>query len=297
MVAVFPVGFGEDWLKLVISKICLEGIHFPQLFMELHCIDNSETEKEINPSEDPFLIEHAYLLNVVSEILSERLNEIMVPKDLPLSVVSIFQKSAKAIDFSHRGQSGLPTGSAVVDVLGYSLTILRDICTLNGRAGMDENLVDVVDTLVSSGLVELLLGLLRDLEPPEIIRKARKQSENQEASSSYSSKLCPYIGFRRDIVAVIGNCAYQRKHVQDEIREKNVILLLLQQCVTDGGNPYLREWGMWCMRNLLEGNSDNKQAVAELELQGSVDMPELSGLGLRVEVDQKTGRAKLVNVS
>ena len=51
------------------------------------------------------------------------------------------------------------------------------------------------------------------------------------------------------------------------------------------------------MRNLLEGNSENQQAVAELELQGSVDMPELAGLGLKVEVDQNTRRAKLVNIS
>ena len=37
--------------------------------------------------------------------------------------------------------------------------------------------------------------------------------------------------------------------------------------------------------------------VAELELQGSVDVPEIAGLGLRLEVDEKTRRAKLVNVS
>jgi ataxin-10 len=51
------------------------------------------------------------------------------------------------------------------------------------------------------------------------------------------------------------------------------------------------------VRNLLEWNTENQQAVAELELQGSVDVPELAGLGLRVEVDPNTHRAKLVNVS
>jgi ataxin-10 len=61
--------------------------------------------------------------------------------------------------------------------------------------------------------------------------------------------------------------------------------------------PFLREWGIWCVRNLLEWNTENQQAVAELELQGSVDVPELAGLGLRVEVDPNTHRAKLVNVS
>ena len=137
--------------------------------------------------------------------------------------------------------------------------------------------------------------MLQDLEAPTIIKKAVKQGENQEGTTS-SLKVCPYKGFRRDIVAVIGNCAYHRKHVQDEIRDKNGILLLLQQCVTDEDNPFLREWGIWSVRNLLETNAENQRLVAEMELQGSVDVPELAGLGLRVEVDQKTRRAKLVNV-
>lgn len=81
------------------------------------------------------------------------------------------------------------------------------------------------------------------------------------------------------------------------MRERNGILLLLQQCVIDEDNPFLREWGIWAVRNLLEGNAENQRVVAELEVQGSVDVPEITGLGLRVEVDQITRRAKLVNLS
>jgi len=91
-----------------------------------------------------------------------------------------------------------PTGSAVIDVLGYSLAMLRDICATNGGVGIDEDLVDVVDTLFSSGLLDLLLCLLRELGPPAKIRKALRQADNQEATTSYFPKLCPYKGFRRD---------------------------------------------------------------------------------------------------
>ncbi|KAL9359877.1 hypothetical protein Peur_048000 [Populus x canadensis] len=35
---------------------------------------------------------------------------------------------------------------------------------------------------------------------------------------------------------------------------------------------------MWLTRNLLHGNCKNKLAAAELELRGSVDLPELAGL-------------------
>ncbi|PNX63759.1 ataxin-10, partial [Trifolium pratense] len=64
-------------------------------------------------------------------------------------------------------------------------------------------------------------------------------------------------------------------------------------CVTDEDNPYLREWGIWCVRNILEGNEENQKVVAELQLQGSADdVPEISALGLQVDIDPKTRRAK-----
>ena len=52
------------------------------------------------------------------------------------------------------------------------------------------------------------------------------------------------------------NCAFLRMAVKDKIRQMNRILLFLQQYVTDEDNPFLREWGIWCMRNLLEGNEE-----------------------------------------
>ena len=52
------------------------------------------------------------------------------------------------------------------------------------------------------------------------------------------------------------NNAFQRMAVKDKIRQMNGILLILQQCVADKDNSFLREWGIWCMRNLLEGNEE-----------------------------------------
>lgn len=244
-----------------------------------------------------FSTEQNCLLRIISEILNERLNEITVPNDFALYVFGVFKNSVRVLNYATRGRSGLPTGSIEINVLGYSLTILRDICAQGTLRGSAEDTMDVVDVLLSYGLIELLLCLLRDLEPPAIIRKSINQAEDRDGSSSSTLKPCPYKGFRRDIVGVIGNCLYGRKVVQDEIRRKDGLLLLLQQCVTDEDNPYLREWGIWCVRNLLEGNQENQQAVAELELQGSVDVPDLARLGLRVEMNPETGRPKLVNIS
>lgn len=296
---VLPVGFGEDWLKLLLSRIFLEQLRSAPLFSELLLVGlNTAKVEDVEVGDTFFSPEQAFLLRVLSEILNERLEEINVPSEFALFVFEIFKSSIGVISSGSSTKSGLPTGSAAIDVLGYSLTILRDICARESPGDSVKGLVDAVNTLLSSGIVELLLCLLRDLEPPTMIKKAMNQGENQEGPiSSCSSKPCPYKGFRRDIVAVIGNCAYRRKHVQDEIRQKNGILLLLQQCVIDEDNPFLREWGIWSVRNLLEGNEENQRVVAELELQGSVDTPEISGLGLKVEVDPNTRRAKLVNIS
>ncbi|KAJ1426814.1 Reverse transcriptase zinc-binding domain [Sesbania bispinosa] len=288
-------GFDEDWIKLLLSRICLDESQLPVLFPKLRFVNVPEVE-DTESKDDQFSSEQAFLLQILSEILNERIRDITVSKDVALFVFGIFKKSIGVLDHAVKGKCGLPSGSAAVDVLGYSLTILRDICAQDSVRDKTPDANDVVDVLLSYGLIELLLSLLGDLEPPAIIRKGIKQFENQDGASC-SSKPCPYKGFRRDIVALIGNCVYRRKHAQDEIRHRNGILLLLQQCVTDEDNPFLREWSIWSVRNMLEGNEENQKVVAELELQGSADVPEISALGLRVEVDQRTRRAKLVNVS
>ncbi|KAK8944232.1 hypothetical protein KSP39_PZI008481 [Platanthera zijinensis] len=170
--------------------------------------------------------------------------------------------------------------------------ILRDVC-----AWEDPSLAAPVDSLISSGLVELVLCFLEELEPPSILRRSLGNNTIGEVTISDVKKVCPYRGFRRDVVSVIGNCLYGRKQVQDEIRKWNAIPLLLQQCVTDDDSPFQREWGLLTVRNLLEGNEENQLYVAELQLQDSFNTPEISGLGLKVEVDKNTGRVKLVNIS
>lgn len=184
--------------------------------------------------------------------------------------------------------SALPTRLPATDVLGYSLTILRDVCAWEDpELGTEAHLVD---SLLSSGLLEFTLTALGELGPPSVVRKSGP------SATAGPAKACPYEGFRRDIVSVIANCLHRRKRAQDEVRERSGIFLLMQQCVVDDGNPFLREWGLLAIRNLLEGNAENQREVSELQLQGPVDTPEITGLGLKVEVDEKSGRAKLVNI-
>ncbi|CAN0913918.1 atxn10, partial [Linum grandiflorum] len=283
------VGFQEDWLKLVFSRICLDENLFHSLFPRLYNVGDTKSKAVLVENGINFSAEQAYLLQILSDILSDRMKELTVSSEFALCVLQIFKNSTFVLlEHVPPQKSGLPTGSTSIDVLGYSLTVLKYICAI----GFVDGVQDVVSELLSNGLLDMLLAILRDLEPPMTIRKAMRSNE---ASMSFAGKPCPYVGFRRDVVGVIGNCSFKRKSVQEEIRRDDGILLLLQQCVTDDDNPFLREWGIWAVRNLLEGNAENQEAVAGLEIQGTVQMPELEGLGLKVEVDQKSGRARLVN--
>ncbi|CAA0836051.1 ARM repeat superfamily protein [Striga hermonthica] len=291
---VTKAGFRQDWVKLLLSRICIEEPCFPSIFSKLSRVAEAVNSSEVNS----FGPEKEFLLRILSDILNERVGDIVVSGDFSLCIFEIFKSALGVVDFSKRGNSSIPTGSTDIDVMGFTLSILKDITACNKKVTKEDEKEDNVDKLVAAGLVKFLLDVLRGLEPPTTIRKATINSDDaRNETTSRDYKYCPYRGFRRDIVAVIGNCSYRKKHVQDEVREQCGILLLLQQCVTDEENPFLREWGIFSMRNILEGNIENQRLVTDLELQQTVDSPEISKLGLRVEVDPTTRRPKLINTS
>ncbi|KAL8114617.1 hypothetical protein AgCh_021465 [Apium graveolens] len=189
------VGSGEDWFELLLSKICIEESNLSPFFSKLSLCDNTTLKIDL------FGPEQAFLLSSLSKILNEQISDISIFNDFALSILGIFTKAAGVVDFTSRGKSGLPTGFPNIDVFGYSLTILRDICACDYSEGKS---VDAVESLLSTGFLELLLDLLCDLEPPAIIRKAVRQGKLDEGTSSHSDKCCPYKGFRRDLVAVVG---------------------------------------------------------------------------------------------
>ncbi|KAI4367304.1 hypothetical protein MLD38_023055 [Melastoma candidum] len=146
-------------------------------------------------------------------------------------ILQLFQRSLGQVDFYSRSLSSLPTGSNATDVFGYTLLIPWDICAQDSIVGSGEGSEHALQTLLSHGLLDLLLSILRELEPPIVIQKSIDGAKDREAGTVGEQKLCPYRGFLRHIVAVIGNCVYGRKIVQDEVRQKNGLLLMLQQCV------------------------------------------------------------------
>ncbi|KAJ3690379.1 hypothetical protein LUZ61_019543 [Rhynchospora tenuis] len=293
-------GYQEEWLEWLLFKACVEEHRFPTLFLTLSSSDKSNTNFNISLTSllkpEFFNTQHAFLLDILSKCLTERPKEVTVSGKFALEILEILKTTYNIVDFTTQVNAAIPTGSPAIDLFGYSLLILRDICAWEDASSPETDKDSLVNLLLDEGLLDFVLSCLEELEPPAIVRKSMVKEDNS-SPVEIEKRACPYKGYRRDLVSVIGNLLHRRKRVQDTVREKQAIPLLLQQCVVDEENPYLREWGLLAVRNLLEGNEDNQKEVAELELKEPITPPEISGLGLKVEVDEATRRAKLVNIS
>jgi hypothetical protein len=103
-----------------------------------------------------------------------------------------------------------------------------------------------------------------------------------------------YHGYRTDLVAVLSNCLFGRKAVQDLLLELGAVELLLSCCQLDEAAPLAKEWALWGVRNLCEGNAQVQEYIRQLKVVDTVGSPELEQMGMRLQLDKRTGKMKLV---
>lgn len=63
----------------------------------------------------------------------------------------------------------------------------------------------------------------------------------------------------------------------------------------DDVSPMVREWGLWGVRNMCEGNEAVQRAVVELQPLAPWQSPELAQMGLQVQLDTASGKFSLVS--
>ncbi|CAL4126200.1 unnamed protein product, partial [Meganyctiphanes norvegica] len=78
----------------------------------------------------------------------------------------------------------------------------------------------------------------------------------------------PIFGFKSDLIRLIASLVYQNKVNQNQVREINGILLILESTQLDARNPLIKENAVFAMKNLLEGNAENQKAISRLQLRG-----------------------------
>ncbi|KAH9967286.1 spinocerebellar ataxia type 10 protein domain-containing protein [Russula dissimulans] len=123
-----------------------------------------------------------------------------------------------------------------------------------------------------SGFIEELLetlGLLDRFLPRVNVGKIKSFSPNGKEgvpggfgggrSESADAAGFPYL--KRDLVRLLGILCHNCKAIQDRIRLCGGIPVVLNLCVIDDRNPYLREHALFALRNLLHNNPENQAVV------------------------------------
>ncbi|XP_040030519.2 ataxin-10 [Gasterosteus aculeatus] len=221
--------------------------------------------------------ERVTLLELLSAQLQEEASEECgIPPDVARFLATSFQNGCGAV-------LTLATGSASSDeVLHEALTVislLDVLCEMTSDHKQFMFLQDHPDLLVT--IVELLRQV-------HVIGKASKNIFSAAQNFSFSGDdnppaQSPVISFKAQLIRLIGNLCYSNTDNQNKVRELEGIPLILDNCNIDSNNPFISQWAIFAIRNLLEHNTQNQEQIARLERRGTADYSALRELGFLVE--------------
>uniref|UniRef100_A0A672H4S4 Ataxin-10 n=1 Tax=Salarias fasciatus TaxID=181472 RepID=A0A672H4S4_SALFA len=204
-----------------------------------------------------------------AQLREEVSEECGVPPDVARFLAGSFQKSCGAV-------LALATGSASSDEALTVISLLDVLCEMTSDLKQFMFLQDHPDLLVTT--VELL-------QQVHAIGKASKNifSAAQNFSSLSADGESPVISFKAHLIRFIGNLCHGNAGNQNKVRELEGIPLILDNCNIDSNNPFISQWAIFAIRNLLENNVQNQELVASLERRGKADYSALRQLGFLVE--------------
>ncbi|KAF9499413.1 hypothetical protein BDN71DRAFT_179860 [Pleurotus eryngii] len=130
-----------------------------------------------------------------------------------------------------------------------------------------------------NGLVETLIETLRLLDKflPRI-NFGRPVSGNESspsptaaanAASSGTHQAQGFSYLKRDLVRLLGILCHSTRSVQDRVRKCGGIEVVMNLCVIDERNPYLREHAIFTLHNILENNPENQKLVDGIKPMGT----------------------------
>ncbi|XP_073694573.1 ataxin-10 [Garra rufa] len=93
----------------------------------------------------------------------------------------------------------------------------------------------------------------------------------------------PALSFKAHLIRLIGNLCHGHVVNQDKVRELDGIALILDNCSIDSNNPFISQWAVFAIRNILEHNLENQKLIQGLRTQGVADDTMLREMGFRVE--------------
>lgn len=216
------------------------------------------------------------LLELLLAQMREEDDECGVPPAVASFLASSFQNHCHAV-------LNLATGSvSSSEVLQEALTVislLDVLCEMTSDHREFMFLQDHPDLLVNT--TDLLSQVHETGKSSKNIFSASQNfSFSGEGGSSSHS---PVISFKAHLIRFIGNLCHNNADNQNKVRELEGIPLILDNCNIDSNNPFISQWAIFAIRNLLDNNCENQKVVASLEKQGAADYSALRALGFEVE--------------
>ncbi|KAK0488904.1 spinocerebellar ataxia type 10 protein domain-containing protein [Armillaria novae-zelandiae] len=126
---------------------------------------------------------------------------------------------------------------------------------------------------LAESLIELLRLLDRFLPRINFGKPVQNQSGSNGPVTTPLSNVSDtgFFYLKRDLVRLLGILCHEQKAVQDRVRQCGGIEVVMNLCVIDERNPYLREHAIFTLHNLLKGNSENQAIVQEIQPTGQWD--------------------------
>lgn len=100
-------------------------------------------------------------------------------------------------------------------------------------------------------------------------------------------------GFKAALVRTLANLCWKNQANKKQMRELEVISVLLDCCNIDARNPLIMQWVIFAVRNLCENCPENQEVIAKMTLQGPVDNEILKDMGLTLNTDGQGNTIKL----
>lgn len=172
--------------------------------------------------------------------------DVMLPKvceALVLVTQCIITICLEAEEQQTRLDEGVSTFADFTNMKGYYIQKKYD------GQGIVENLIDLLS------LLDIFLPRIQFGKPVNSNGTPLSPTESPPADLSGFS----YV--KRDLIRLLGVLSHGVRSVQDRTREAGGLPVVMNMCVIDERNPYLREHAIFTLHNLLKNNPENQAFV------------------------------------
>ncbi|GBM08609.1 Ataxin-10 [Araneus ventricosus] len=225
-----------------------------------------------------------------------------------LLVLDIVEERLKNIQDEH--SFSIP-GALIVSLKNLFLRNITQICNMKDSDIEPAETVSILSILCSASICDAYVSILQSskdllqttVETLKCIHLLGKEGMNvfssvQELKHQVDPQLSkvvachPLYGFKKNLIRLVGNVCCGCKDNQDLVRRLEGIPLIMDCCKFDAKNPYLTQWCILAIRNLLENNQENQAVVAGISATGEVaDVKLLNEMG--IQIHSENGKIQL----